>query len=216
LGPSPWPREVLITDRGHDGEDGDDRTAGCAKDDHSCVDVRPPHARQGGQRNPDGISPGQCADLSNVPASLQTGGGAECHANFLSKTDTSLNDAVALCPALADNPTGPYPAECADFDQLGIRVPLIAVSPFSKRHYVSHTVGDHTSLLAFIEKRFMSTRDKDADFDHDRHEAGSHQHLTKRDQFANPLEDMFDFDDAPSLGIALTQAAPPAVDCTPK
>jgi len=180
--------------------------------------VSPPHARQGGQRNPDGISPGQCADLSNVPASLQPGGGAECHANFLSKTDTSLNDATALCPSLADNPTGPYPAECADFDQLGIRVPLIAVSPFSKRHYVSHTVGDHTSLLAFIEKRFMSTGNKDADFDRDgqESESGSHQHLTKRDQLANPLEDMFDFDDAPSLGIALTQAAPPAVDCTPK
>jgi phospholipase C len=188
--------------------------------------VAPPHAPQGGQRNPDGISPGQCADLSNPPTSLQPGGGAECHANFLSATDTSLNDAVALCPALGANPTGPYPAECANFDQLGIRVPLIAVSPFSKRQYVSHTIGDHTSLLAFIEKRFMSTpgnngentKDHDANSGHDDKEAkgGSHQHLTKRDQLANPLEDMFDFDDAPSLGIALTQAAPPAVDCTPK
>jgi hypothetical protein len=44
----------------------------------------------------------------------------------------------------------------------------------------------------------------------------THQHLTKRDQFANPLEDMFDFDAAPSLGITLTQAATPTVDCTPK
>ena len=188
--------------------------------------VRPPHARQGGQPNPDGISPGQCADLSNPPTSLQPGGGAECHANFLSNTDTTLNDAIALCPALAANPTGPYPAECANFDQLGIRVPLIAVSPFSKRHYVSHTVGDHTSLLAFIEKRFLSTpgntpdntQDNEADSDHDSHEANanSHQHLTKRDQFANSLEDLFDFDAAPSLGITLTQAAPPTVDCTPK
>jgi hypothetical protein len=58
----------------------------------------------------------------------------------------------------------------------------------------------------------------DADSDHDDHQAntGSHQHLTKRDQFANPLEDLFDFDAAPSLGITLTQAAPPTVDCTPK
>jgi phospholipase C len=170
--------------------------------------VPPPHAPQAGQSNPDDISPGQCADLSNPPTSLQPGGGAECHANFLSNTDTSLNNAIALCPALAANPTGPYPAECANFDQLGIRVPLIAVSPFSKRHYVSHTVGDHTSLLAFIEKRFMSTPNNT--------DASTHQHLTKRDQFANPLEDMFDFDAAPSLGITLTQAAPPAVDCTPK
>jgi phospholipase C len=186
--------------------------------------VRPPHARQAGQPNPDGISPGQCADASNPPSSLQPGGGAECHANFISNTDTSLNDAIALCPALGANPTGPYPAECANFDQYGIRVPLIAVSPFSKRHYVSHTVGDHTSLLAFIEKRFMSTPgnsgdstvDQDSDSDGHDGNAGSHQHLTKRDQFANPLEDLFDFDAAPSLGIPLTQAAPPAVDCTPK
>jgi hypothetical protein len=47
-------------------------------------------------------------------------------------------------------------------------------------------------------------------------DASTHQHLTKRDQFANPLEDLFDFDAAPSLGITLTQAAPPTVDCTPK
>ena len=170
--------------------------------------VAPPHAPQAGQSNPDGISPGQCADLSNPPASLQPGGGAGCRANLLSNTDTSLNNAIALCSALAANPTGPYPAECANFDQLGIRVPFIAVSPFSKRHYVSHTVGDHTSLLAFIEKRFMSTPNGT--------DASTHQHLTKRDQSANPLEDLFDFDAAPSLGITLTHAAPPTVDCTPK
>src|SRR4029077_16163031 len=89
--------------------------------------VRPPHARQVGQPNPDGISPGQCADLSNPPTSLQPGGGAECHANFLSTTDPSPTAPLALCPALGANPTGPYPTECANFDQLGIRVPLIAV-----------------------------------------------------------------------------------------
>jgi hypothetical protein len=47
-------------------------------------------------------------------------------------------------------------------------------------------------------------------------DAGTHQHLTKRDQFADPLEDLFDFDAAPSLGITLTQASPPTADCTPK
>jgi phospholipase C len=170
--------------------------------------VRPPHAPQAGQSNPDGIPPGQCADLSNPPASLQPGGGAECRANFLSATDISLNNAIALCPALAANPTGPYPPGCANFDQLGFRVPFIAVSPFSKPHYVSHTIGDHTSLLAFIEKRFMSTPNNT--------DASTHQYLTKRDQFANPVEDLFDFDAAPSLEVTLTQAAPPTVDCTPK
>jgi phospholipase C len=175
--------------------------------------VRPPQAPQHGQRNPDGISPGQCADLSNPPSSLEPGGGAECHANPLSKTDTSLADAIALCPALAANPTGPYPAECADFDQLGLRVPFMAISPFSKPHYVSHTIGSHTSMLAFIEKRFLGAQDTDGDRDRDDKHAAP-QHLTLRDQDADTLEDLFDFDRAPSLRTALTQAAPPTMDCT--
>src|SRR5262249_6184663 len=103
-----------------------------------------------------GISPGQCADLSNPPLSTQPGKGAECTANPLSAKDTTIANAEALCPALALDPTGPYPAECANFNQLGVRVPIIAVSPFTKPSYVSHTVGDHTSLLAFIERRFMT------------------------------------------------------------
>jgi phospholipase C len=161
--------------------------------------VRPPRANQNGHRTPDGIAPGQCEDLSNPPASLQPGGGAECSSNLLSTTDTSVNDAIALCPALSAKPTGPFPLACASFDQLGFRVPFLAVSPFSKPHYVSHTVGDHTSILALIEKRFLP--------------AGSH--LTARDQNASTLEDLFDFDGSPSLGTAIGQAAPPLADCTP-
>lgn len=165
--------------------------------------VAPPRASQGRARTPDGISPGQCADLSNPPASEKPGGGAECSTNFMSTTDTSVLDAQMLCPELADNPTGPYPAQCASFDQLGFRVPLLVVSPFAKPHYVSHTVGDHTSLLAFIEKRFLSRAN------------GSRLHLTRRDQHASTLEDLFDFDNAPSLSTPLLQALPPADDCTP-
>ena len=165
--------------------------------------VHPPRAPHGHERTPDGIAPGQCADLSNPPASLQPGGGAECAANPLSPTDTTLNDAIQLCPQLAADPTGPFPESCASFDQLGVRVPFIAVSPFSKPHHVSHTVGDHTSLLAFIEKRFLTAH-------------GKPLHLTRRDQHADTLEDLFDFDHAPSLQTAVGTAAPPAVDCTPK
>jgi phospholipase C len=130
------------------------------------------------------------------------GGGAECSANLLSKTDTSVNDAAALCAAFAANPTGPFPAQCVNFDQLGVRVPMLAISPFSKPAYVSHTVGSHTSLLALIEKRFLTVGER-------------RLHLTKRDQFSSTLEDMFDFDNSPSLNTTLTQAAPPVSDCTP-
>jgi len=173
--------------------------------------VAPPRAPQGHAPTPDGISPGQCADLSNPPASLQPGGGAECSSNLLSKTDTTTIDAARLCPAFALNPTGPYPAECATFDQLGFRVPFLVISPFAKPGYVSHTVGDHTSLLAFIEKRFLSTGDDATSGGDDE----GHLHLTRRDQHASALEDMFDFNNSPSLNTMLTQASPPASDCTP-
>jgi len=165
--------------------------------------VRPPRASQGFARTPDGISPGQCADLSDPPASLQPGGGAECSTNFENPADNSVADAIALCPALAANPTGPYPLSCASFDQLGIRVPFLAVSPFSKPRYVSHAVSDHTSILALVEKRFLSTPSGVA-------------HLTRRDANASTLEDMFDFDRSPSLDTQVIQAAPPADDCTPQ
>jgi phospholipase C len=177
--------------------------------------VRSPRAPQGGQRTPDGVFPGQCEDLSNPPASLQPGGGAECSTNFISpKSDNSVLDAETLCPALANNPTGPFPAQCAAFDQLGIRVPFVAISPFSKPRYVSHVVASHTSMLALIEKRFMTSGAAHGDGDADDVDP-SRPHLTNRDLFASTLEDMFDFDHSPSLFTAVGSAAPPAVDCTP-
>ena len=42
----------------------------------------------------------------------------------------------------------------AAFDRYGIRVPAIVISPYARKHFVSHTVYDHTSILRFIEKRF--------------------------------------------------------------
>ena len=175
--------------------------------------VQPPRARQGHAPNPDGISPGQCADLSNPPLSLQPGQGAECKANLLSATDTTVKDAADLCPAFAADPTGPFPASCANFDQYGIRVPFVAISPFSKPGYVSHTVGDHTSILALIEKVFMTPATVGDGDDQD--DAAQRPHLTKRDQHADTLEDMFDFANAPSMNTKIGVALPPAQDCTP-
>lgn len=165
--------------------------------------VAPPRARQDHQPNPDGINPGQCEDLSNPPSSLNPSGGAQC--------SISRAGVIGLCPALGTNPTGPFPPSCANFDQYGFRVPFLAISPFSKQHYVSHTVGDHTSLLGLIEQIFMPASG-DGDSDRDDH---GHQHLTLRDQHANTLEDLFDFDHSPSLNTKVGTAAPPVVDCTP-
>jgi phospholipase C len=149
--------------------------------------VAPPRAPQGGVRTPDGISPGQCADASALPGSAQPGGGAEC--------SVSEVDAAVLC--LGFSPTGTYPWYCPSFDQLGFRVPFLAVSPFSRPSYVSHQVADHTSLLAFIEKRFLTGA------------GGERPHLTARDSHASTLEDLFDFDAAPSSGASIPDAPPP-------
>jgi phospholipase C len=46
--------------------------------------------------------------------------------------------------------TGPT----CDFDYTGYRVPLIVVSPFTKKNYVSHTTADYTAILKLIETRF--------------------------------------------------------------
>src|SRR5215472_7763431 len=169
--------------------------------------VAPPRAQRFHAPNPDGINPGQCADLSNPPASEQPGGGAQC--------TISKATAAQLCPGFS--PTGPFPGSCANFDQLGFRVPFMAISPFSKPHYVSHTTGDHTSILALIETIFMTQASvKPQDGDDDDESFTPHPHLTLRDQFANPLLDMFDFNGSPSLNTKVGQAAPPAQDCTPQ
>jgi phospholipase C len=159
-------------------------------DEHGgCYDhVTPPRARQHGKRTPDGISPGQCQDLSNPPLSLLRGGGANC--------SKSMQDAKETCPGFT--PQGLYPGTCPTFDRYGFRVPFIAVSPFSKPSYVSHTLGDHTSLTALVEKRFLTPK-----------KGQKHPSLTARDAAASTLEDLFDFDGSPSLD-AVVPTAPAA------
>jgi phospholipase C len=152
--------------------------------------VAPPAAPQGGARTPEGIAPGQCADASNLPASAVPGGGLNC-------TESKL-EAAQLCPA--SSASAAFPAQCVSFDQLGVRVPLLAVSPFAKPSYVSHRVTDHTSIPGLIERRFL-TPDPDAP------DAGAHTpHLTARDAHADTLEDLFDFETSPSLHASVNSA----------
>lgn len=67
----------------------------------------------------------------------------------------------------------------AEFDRYGFRVPMMLISPFAKKHYVSHEVYDHTSVLRFIQARFVLPA------------------ITDRDANALAPWDMFDFDAAP-------------------
>jgi phospholipase C len=135
---------------------------------------------------PDSIPPGKCADASNPPGSETPGNGAKC-------SDSQAEQANLCSHTLAGEPC------VSSFNQYGVRVPLVAISPFSKTAYVSHTVADHTSIVALIEKRYLSGA-----------------HLTARDGAANDLEDMFDFANAPSKDATVDATlSPPASSSDP-
>jgi len=60
------------------------------------------------------------------------------------KSTVSIIDEIF--PGGGGHPSGPY--------GLGMRVPMIVISPWSKGGWVNSQVFDHTSLIKFIEKRF--------------------------------------------------------------
>jgi phospholipase C len=71
--------------------------------------------------------------------------------------------------------TGPT----CDFVYSGYRVPLIVVSPFAKKNYVSHTVADSTAWLKLVERRFGLAS------------------LTARDAAQMDMTEFFDFTNIP-------------------
>ena len=85
---------------------------------------------------------------------------------------------VDLQPKDICTPPAVNPSNC-NFDKTGFRVPLIVVSPFTKKNYVSHTVADYTAILKFIETRFNVPS------------------LTKRDAAQMDMTEFFDFSKTP-------------------
>ncbi len=80
--------------------------------------------------------------------------------------------------------TGPN----CDFNHTGFRVPLIVVSPYTKKNYVSHTPADLTAILKLVETRFHLPS------------------LTKRDAAQMDMTEFFDF----NKPAWVTPPAPPA------
>jgi len=76
--------------------------------------------------------------------------------------------------------------------QLGFRLPNMVISPFTRKHYVSHVPMDHTAVIKFVENRFI----------------GPSAHLTNRDAAQPDLMDFFDFTGIP-------WATPPAASSLP-
>ena len=97
------------------------------------------------------------------------------------------------CDLTSSDP-GANPSDAAAVNgfaaQLGFRLPNMIISPFTRKHYVSHTPMDHTAVIKFVENRFIS----------------SSAHLTARDAAQPNLLEFFDFSGIPWA----TPPTPPA------
>ncbi len=84
-------------------------------------------------------------------------------------------------PAIPERNPGDAPAQKGFAAQLGFRLPNLVISPFTRKHYVSHIPMDHTAIIKFVENRFI----------------GPAAHLTNRDAAQPDLLNFFDFTNAP-------------------
>jgi phospholipase C len=82
-----------------------------------------------------------------------------------------------------------------DFVFTGYRVPLIVISPFSKKNYVSHTVADFTAILKLIQTRFGLPS------------------LTRRDAAQMDMTEFFDFVNGPWMTPPTPPAQPDTMPC---
>jgi phospholipase C len=89
------------------------------------------------------------------------------------------NQACIARPVAIDQP----------YFELGVRIPMVVISPWARPGYVSHVVQEHTALTRFIETVFHLPA------------------LTARDANSDALLDLFDFACPPTF---LTPAAAPA------
>jgi phospholipase C len=71
------------------------------------------------------------------------------------------------------------PPAYVDYDGLGMRIPMLIISPYAKKHYVDHTPYEHGTILKFIEETFGLSS------------------LSQSDARANPPDKAFDFNRAP-------------------
>ena len=100
-------------------------------------------------------------------------------------------------PVLPDLLSSPVDDE--NFGQAGFRVPTIVASPYARPGFVDHRLYDHTSIMRFLEWRFLGAPPEVA--------AGDGWWLTPRDRSANnigaslgaadPDPELFDLDNIP-------------------
>jgi phospholipase C len=127
---------------------------------------------------------GSIPDISSIAVNpddykpcVPSGGTPTTHCD-LSKSDPGANP-------------GDAPAVNGFAAQLGFRLPNFVVSPYARKHYVSHIPMDHTAVIRFVENRFIGS---------------SAPPLTPRDAAQPNLLDFFDFNSPPWM----TPPSPPA------
>ena len=84
-----------------------------------------------------------------------------------------------------------------DFTRTGFRVPMMVISPFTKKNYVSHTPADNTAILKFIETRFGL------------------QSLTARDAAQMDMTEFFNFATPPWATPPSPPQQPTNLQCNP-
>jgi phospholipase C len=87
----------------------------------------------------------------------------------------------------AGTPLGGVQGRCG----YGPRLPLLAISPYSKVNFVDHTLADQTSILRFIEDNWGLGRLGGGSFD----------------EIAGPLNNLFDFGRGPRAGTLVVDPA---------
>jgi phospholipase C len=137
------------------------------------------------------VANGKLADVTWVTPTCANSDHASCGGNTGPQWVANVVNAIGQSPfwdstaifVMWDEWGGWYdhvPPPRVDFDGLGLRVPLLVISPYAKQGYVSHVQYEHGSVLRFIEDQFGLSR------------------LAASDSRANsPAADCFDFTQSP-------------------
>jgi phospholipase C len=123
---------------------------------------------QGGDEHPPAPSTVGQNWLNKAVAALAASSAWSRSAMFITYDEHGgLFDHVVPPAACAPEGTEPTPDADSVLRTYGIRVPFFALSPYAKKAYVSHRTYDHTSIVRFIESRFvipaLSDRDANAE-----------------------------------------------------
>jgi phospholipase C len=121
-------------------------------------------------------------DISSISVAPDTF--APCIPSTVDNTAT-LHCDLKTSPPAGNRDPGTDPADAAAISgfaaQIGFRLPNFVISPFTRKHYVSHIPMDHTAVIKLVETRFIN----------------ANAALTARDAAQPDLLDFFDFSAIP-------------------